>query len=167
MVLCCCRQGKALNEVASRNCKVMVVGNPCNTNAMIAMENAPNIPRKNFHALTRLDENRAKCQLALKAGKFYTNVSRTCIWGNHSTTQVRQATESNVEHWLYVLYLPAVLCAHSVMPDLLSVDMLFTAGPVLLGCQGLARVLRLSSCPQAKHALLGCSAAQPNWLFDL
>eukprot|EP00775_Hariotina_reticulata_P010501 gene10501-10661_t len=81
-------QGKALNEVASRNCKVLVVGNPCNTNALIAMENAPNIPRKNFHALTRLDENRAKCQLALKAGKFYTNVSRTAIWGNHSTTQV-------------------------------------------------------------------------------
>jgi malate dehydrogenase (NADP+) len=81
-------QGKALNEVASRNCKVLVVGNPCNTNALIAMENAPNIPRKNFHALTRLDENRAKCQLALKAGKFYTNVSRVAIWGNHSTTQV-------------------------------------------------------------------------------
>ncbi|WIA28674.1 hypothetical protein OEZ86_011210 [Tetradesmus obliquus] len=81
-------QGRALNEAAGRNCKVMVVGNPCNTNALIAMENAPNIPRKNFHALTRLDENRAKCQLALKAGKFYTNVSRTAIWGNHSTTQV-------------------------------------------------------------------------------
>lgn len=81
-------QGKALNEVASKNCKVMVVGNPCNTNALIAMENAPSIPRKNFHALTRLDENRAKCQLALKSGKFYTNVSRVCIWGNHSTTQV-------------------------------------------------------------------------------
>ncbi|KAF6251988.1 lactate dehydrogenase/glycoside hydrolase [Scenedesmus sp. NREL 46B-D3] len=81
-------QGKALNEVASKNCKVLVVGNPCNTNALIAMENAPSIPRKNFHALTRLDENRAKCQLALKAGKFYTNVSRTAIWGNHSTTQV-------------------------------------------------------------------------------
>lgn len=84
----CLQQGKALNEVADRNCKVLVVGNPCNTNALIAMENAPNIPRKNFHALTRLDENRAKCQLALKAGKFYTNVSRVAIWGNHSTTQV-------------------------------------------------------------------------------
>lgn len=86
--LCLSLQGKALNEVASKNCKVMVVGNPCNTNALIAMENAPNIPRKNFHALTRLDENRAKCQLALKSGKFYTNISRVCIWGNHSTTQV-------------------------------------------------------------------------------
>lgn len=64
------------------------MGNPCNTNALIAMENAPSIPRKNFHALTRLDENRAKCQLALKSGKFYTNISRVAIWGNHSTTQV-------------------------------------------------------------------------------
>jgi len=81
-------QGKALNAVASRNCKMMVVGNPCNTNALIGMENAPDIPRKNWHALTRLDENRAKCQLGLKAGKFYTSVTNMCVWGNHSTTQV-------------------------------------------------------------------------------
>ncbi|GAB4822519.1 hypothetical protein N2152v2_009565 [Parachlorella kessleri] len=81
-------QGRALNDVASSDCKVLVVGNPCNTNALIAMENAPKIPRRNFHALTRLDENRAKCQLALKAGKFYTSVSNLAVWGNHSTTQV-------------------------------------------------------------------------------
>lgn len=81
-------QGKALNAVASRNVKVMVVGNPCNTNALICLKNAPNIPAKNFHALTRLDENRAKCQLALKAGVFYDKVSNVTIWGNHSTTQV-------------------------------------------------------------------------------
>ncbi|XP_056169310.1 malate dehydrogenase [NADP], chloroplastic isoform X2 [Syzygium oleosum] len=81
-------QGKALNAVASRNVKVIVVGNPCNTNALICLKNAPNIPAKNFHALTRLDENRAKCQLALKAGAFYDKVSNVTIWGNHSTTQV-------------------------------------------------------------------------------
>lgn len=81
-------QGKALNAVASPNVKVIVVGNPCNTNALICLKNAPNIPPKNFHALTRLDENRAKCQLALKAGVFYDNVSNMTIWGNHSTTQV-------------------------------------------------------------------------------
>lgn len=81
-------QGRALNAVASRDCKMMVVGNPCNTNALIGMENAPDIPRKNWHALTRLDENRAKCQLGLKAGKFYTSVTNMCVWGNHSTTQV-------------------------------------------------------------------------------
>jgi malate dehydrogenase (NADP+) len=82
-------QGKALNSVASRNVKVIVVGNPCNTNALICLKNAPNIPAKNFHALTRLDENRAKCQLALKAGVFYDKVSNMTIWGNHSTTQVK------------------------------------------------------------------------------
>ncbi|KAK9187211.1 hypothetical protein WN944_018603 [Citrus x changshan-huyou] len=81
-------QGKALNAVASRNVKVIVVGNPCNTNALICLKNAPSIPAKNFHALTRLDENRAKCQLALKAGVFYDKVSNMTIWGNHSTTQV-------------------------------------------------------------------------------
>ena len=77
-----------MNEVASKDVKVVVVGNPCNTNALIAMENAPNIPRKNFTALTRLDQNRAKAQLALKAGVFYDSVTRVAIWGNHSTTQV-------------------------------------------------------------------------------
>jgi malate dehydrogenase (NADP+) len=82
-------QGKALNEVAKPTCVVCVVGNPCNTNALICMENAPKLNRKNFHALTRLDENRAKCQLALKAGVFYETVSNVTIWGNHSTTQVR------------------------------------------------------------------------------
>ncbi|KAH0456115.1 hypothetical protein IEQ34_014022 [Dendrobium chrysotoxum] len=81
-------QGKALNAVASRSVKVIIVGNPCNTNALICLKNAPNIPAKNFHALTRLDENRAKCQLALKAGVFYDKVSNVTIWGNHSTTQV-------------------------------------------------------------------------------
>ncbi|XAR72152.1 Malate dehydrogenase (NADP(+)) [Bertholletia excelsa] len=81
-------QAKALNAVASRNVKVIVVGNPCNTNALICLKNAPDIPAKNFHALTRLDENRAKCQLALKAGVFYDKVSNVTIWGNHSTTQV-------------------------------------------------------------------------------
>ena len=82
-------QGRALDEVAGRDCRVLVVGNPCNTNALICMENAPRLPRANFHALTRLDENRAKCQLALRAGRFYTSLSRVAVWGNHSTTLVR------------------------------------------------------------------------------
>jgi malate dehydrogenase (NADP+) len=81
-------QAKALNAVASRDCKMLVVGNPCNTNALIGLANAPDLPKRNWHALTRLDENRAKCQLALKSGKFYTSVTNMAIWGNHSTTQV-------------------------------------------------------------------------------
>lgn len=83
--------------MANKNCKVLVVGNPCNTNALIAMENAPSIPRKNFHALTRLDENRAKCQLALKSGKFYTSVTNLTIWGNHSTTQVPDFVNAKID----------------------------------------------------------------------
>ncbi|ONM03919.1 Malate dehydrogenase [NADP], chloroplastic [Zea mays] len=90
-------QGKALNAVASRNAKVLVVGNPCNTNALICLKNAPNIPAKNFHALTRLDENRAKCQLALKAGVFYDKVSNVTIWGNHSTTQVPDFLNAKID----------------------------------------------------------------------
>ncbi|KAI4352665.1 hypothetical protein L6164_006893 [Bauhinia variegata] len=90
-------QGKALNAVASRNVKVIVVGNPCNTNALICLKNAPNIPAKNFHALTRLDENRAKCQLALKAGVFYDKVSNMTIWGNHSTTQVPDFLNAKID----------------------------------------------------------------------
>ncbi|KAF7820197.1 malate dehydrogenase [NADP], chloroplastic [Senna tora] len=90
-------QGKALNAVASRNVKVIVVGNPCNTNALICLKNAPNIPGKNFHALTRLDENRAKCQLALKAGVFYDKVSNMTIWGNHSTTQVPDFLNARID----------------------------------------------------------------------
>eukprot|EP01025_Chloroclados_australasicus_P042736 TRINITY_DN45455_c1_g1_i3.p1 TRINITY_DN45455_c1_g1~~TRINITY_DN45455_c1_g1_i3.p1 ORF type:complete len:451 (-),score=65.14 TRINITY_DN45455_c1_g1_i3:413-1765(-) len=81
-------QGKALEKVAKKTCKVIVVGNPCNTNALIAAANAPSIPARNFHALTRLDENRAKFQLAQKAGVFFTSVDRVAVWGNHSTTQV-------------------------------------------------------------------------------
>ena len=81
-------QGKALNDVAKPTCKVIVVGNPCNTNALIALSHAPNLDPRNFHALTKLDENRAKCQLAIKAGVFYETVSNVVIWGNHSTTQV-------------------------------------------------------------------------------
>lgn len=81
-------QGKALNQSANKNVKVLVVGNPCNTNALIAMENASNISRNNFHAMTRLDQNRATFQLAQKAGVPVSDITRVAIWGNHSSTQV-------------------------------------------------------------------------------
>ena len=90
-------QGKALNEVAKPTCKVIVVGNPCNTNALIALSHAPNLDPRNFHALTKLDENRAKCQLALKAGVFYETVSNVVIWGNHSTTQVPDFVNAKID----------------------------------------------------------------------
>jgi malate dehydrogenase len=80
-------QGKALSASASPSVKVLVVGNPANTNALIAMNNAPNIPDRQFTAMTRLDHNRAKAQLAAKAGVNVGEVTRMTIWGNHSSTQ--------------------------------------------------------------------------------
>jgi len=112
-------QGKALNEVAKPTCKVIVVGNPCNTNALIALTHAPNLNPRNFHALTKLDENRAKCQLALKAGVFYETVSNVVIWGNHSTTQVPDFVNAKIDsvkatdvitdtEWLETDFTPAI-----------------------------------------------------------
>jgi len=80
-------QGRAINDHAASGCRVVVVGNPCNTNALIAMHNAPDLPRQNVSAMTRLDENRAMAQLADKAGVHHTEVSNVAIWGNHSATQ--------------------------------------------------------------------------------
>jgi malate dehydrogenase len=79
-------QGKALNAVASRNVKVLVVGNPANTNAYIAMKSAPDLPAKNFTAMLRLDHNRALSQLANKAGVAVGDIEKLVVWGNHSPT---------------------------------------------------------------------------------
>jgi len=79
-------QGKALNAVASRNVKVLVVGNPANTNAWIAMKSAPDLPRKNFTAMLRLDHNRAASQIAAKTGKAVADIEKLTVWGNHSPT---------------------------------------------------------------------------------
>jgi malate dehydrogenase len=80
-------QGKALNEVASRDVRVLVVGNPANTNSLIAMKNAPSLNPRCFTAMTRLDHNRALSQLAEKTGVHYNHIRRMIIWGNHSATQ--------------------------------------------------------------------------------
>ncbi len=80
-------QGKAINDYAAKDVKVFVVGNPCNTNCLIAMHNAPDVPKDRFFAMTLLDENRARSQLAKKAGAQVGQVSEMAIWGNHSSTQ--------------------------------------------------------------------------------
>ena len=80
-------QGKALNDVAADDVRIGVTGNPANTNALIAMTNAPDIPRERFSALTRLDHNRAISQLAAKTGAPVTDITQMTIWGNHSATQ--------------------------------------------------------------------------------
>jgi malate dehydrogenase len=79
-------QGKALNAVASRNVKVLVVGNPANTNAYIAMKSAPDLPRRNFTAMLRLDHNRALSQIAAKTGSKVADIEKLTVWGNHSPT---------------------------------------------------------------------------------
>jgi malate dehydrogenase len=80
-------QGRAMNAVAARNVRVLVVGNPANTNALIARNNAPDLPARNFTAMTRLDHNRALSQLADKTGTHVNDIRRMTIWGNHSATQ--------------------------------------------------------------------------------
>jgi malate dehydrogenase len=80
-------QGRAIQKNAAPDARVLVIGNPCNTNCLIAMHNAKDMPRDRFFAMTRLDENRAKSQLAKKAGTEVTAVSKLAIWGNHSATQ--------------------------------------------------------------------------------
>ncbi|MFA5662547.1 malate dehydrogenase [Castellaniella sp.] len=112
-------QGKALNEVASRNVKVLVVGNPANTNAYIAMKSAPDLPARNFTAMLRLDHNRALSQIAAKTGKAVADIRQLVVWGNHSPTMypdTRFATIDgqpvqaliNDEAWIRDTFIPTV-----------------------------------------------------------
>jgi malate dehydrogenase len=112
-------QGKALNKVAADDVRIGVTGNPANTNALIAMSNAPDIPRERFSALTRLDHNRAISQLAAKTGAPVTDIKQMTIWGNHSATQYpdvfhalvggRNAAEVvNDQDWIENTFIPTV-----------------------------------------------------------
>jgi malate dehydrogenase len=111
-------QGRALNDHAADDIKVLITGNPANTNALIAMSNAPDVPRERFNALTRLDHNRAVAQLAAKTGSSVNDVRHLTIWGNHSATQYpdvfhatvggRPAAELVDQAWLESDFLPKV-----------------------------------------------------------
>jgi malate dehydrogenase len=112
-------QGQAISANAKKNVKVLVVGNPANTNSLIAMHNAPNIDPRQFTAMTRLDHNRAVSQLAQKVGRPVTSVKKMTIWGNHSTTQYpdlfhaevdgKNAAELiNDQQWIEDTYIPTV-----------------------------------------------------------
>ena len=90
-------QGEAINAGAADDVKVLVVGNPANTNCLIAMSNAPDVPRERFTAMMRLDHNRAKIQLANKLGKPVTSVTNMTVWGNHSTTQYPDLVNAKVD----------------------------------------------------------------------
>lgn len=89
-------QGKAIEKSAASDVRVLVVGNPCNTNCLIAMNNAKGVPTERWFAMTRLDENRAKSQLAQKAGVHSSEVTNLCIWGNHSATQYPDFTNAKI-----------------------------------------------------------------------
>ncbi|MBN8459136.1 MAG: malate dehydrogenase [Verrucomicrobia bacterium] len=89
-------QGQAIARNAAKDVRVLVVGNPCNTNALIAMSNADGVPNDRFFAMTRLDENRAKSQLARKASVHQSKVTNLCIWGNHSATQYPDFTNAKI-----------------------------------------------------------------------
>ena len=89
-------QGRALNDVAADDVRAMVVGNPCNTNALIALRSAPDIPVERFSAMTRLDENRAKGQLASKAGVVPGEVTRMAVWGNHAKSMVPDYANASI-----------------------------------------------------------------------
>jgi malate dehydrogenase len=111
-------QGKALNDHASRSVKVLVVGNPANTNSLIAQRNAPDLDPRQFTAMTRLDHNRAKAQLAARTGKHVNDVTGLCIWGNHSATQYpdlhdaavagKRAMELVDQDWYTTEFIPQV-----------------------------------------------------------
>ena len=111
-------QGKALDEVASRDVRVLVVGNPANTNALIAQQNAKSLNPANFTAMTRLDHNRALSQLAEKTGKHVNDIRRMTIWGNHSATQYPDLLQATVggaaasslvdESWTRETFIPTV-----------------------------------------------------------
>jgi malate dehydrogenase len=111
-------QGKAINQFASRGIRVLVVGNPANTNALIASANAPDIPARNFTAMTRLDHNRALAQLAAKTGSHVNDIRRMTIWGNHSATQYPDIYHATVDgkpaqklidnKWLAEEFIPTV-----------------------------------------------------------
>ncbi|MEY3338339.1 MAG: malate dehydrogenase [Steroidobacteraceae bacterium] len=111
-------QGKALNDVASRDVRVLVVGNPANTNALIAMKNAPSLKPQSFTAMTRLDHNRALSQLAEKTGTHVNDIQKMIIWGNHSATQYPDINHSFVKgqparslvdaDWIEKTFIPTV-----------------------------------------------------------
>src|SRR4051794_31869387 len=90
-------QGEAINAGAADDVKVLVVGNPANTNCLIAMSNAPDVPKERFTAMMRLDHNRAKIQVANKLGRQVSSISKMTIWGNHSTTQYPDLVNAKVD----------------------------------------------------------------------
>ena len=150
-------QGKALNASASRNVKVLVVGNPANTNAYIAMKSAPDLPRRNFTAMLRLDHNRALSQIAAKTGKPVASIRKLGVWGNHSPTMYadyRFATIDgasvkdmiNDHAWNKDVFLPTIAlcksgyCVEEWLPHTVILVISVLSAPVLAASWLMARL---------------------------
>ncbi len=135
--------GAALSRRAAENVRILVVGNPCNTNALIARAQAPGIPDDRWHAMTRLDENRAKAQLAKKAGVPVAQVSNVTIWGNHSATQYPDASHARIAG----RPAPEVIDDHAWMRDEF-IDTVQKRGAAIIAARG------HSSAASAAHAVV-------------
>ena len=153
-------QGKALNEVAADDVRVLVTGNPANTNALIAATNAADIPNDHFAALTRLDHNRAKTQLARKTGKTVNDVRHMTIWGNHSSTQYpdvfhaevagQKATDLVDEAWIENEFIPTVAKRGAAIIDARVGVPSPRRGPAIIDARG------ASSAASAANATVEC-----------
>jgi malate dehydrogenase len=136
-------QGKAIDAVAAENVHVAVVGNPCNTNAWICAQSAPRVPKKNFSAMTRLDQNRAMSQLAAKAGVHSTAVTEAIIWGNHSATQYPDYYNAKIngkpasavigdDVWAKEVFIPTVQKRGAAIIDIAGASSRFSAANGLI-----------------------------------
>ncbi len=138
-------QGKALNDVAADDVKVLVTGNPANTNALIALSNAPDIPKEQFAALTRLDQDRAKAQAAQKLGISVNDVKKMTIWGNHSATQYPDlfnaeangksiAEQINDQAWIEDYFIPTVAKRGAAIIDATGLSSRASAANATVSC---------------------------------
>merc|ERR1712228_59982 len=137
-------QGQALNKYAKKTCKVIVVANPANTNALICASNAPNIPKNNFVALNRLDMNRSIFQLAAKAKCAVTDIKNVTVWGNHSDTQVPDVSNASIggkpltnvlnEKWISESFVPLVKFRAKNVLDMDGQASVFSAANAAIDC---------------------------------
>jgi malate dehydrogenase len=158
-------QGQAMEKNAAADVRVLVVGNPCNTNCLIAMNNAKSIPRDRWFAMTRLDENRAKAQLAQKAGVEVTEVTNMTIWGNHSATQYPDFYNAKIgrkpadkvirdEAWLKETFIPAVQQRGAAIIKARGLSSAASAATAIIGT---VRSLTADTAGDDWHSIAVCS----------
>ena len=158
-------QGQAIEKNAAADVRVLVVGNPCNTNCLIAMNNAKSIPRDRWFAMTRLDENRGKAQLAQKAGVEVSAVTNMTIWGNHSATQYPDFYNAKIdgksaadvikdESWLKETFIPAVQQRGAAI---IKARGLSSAGSAANAIIGTVESLTTDTPPDDWHSVAVCS----------